>query len=76
MQRNGRIKRLGSKHDNVTIYNLVTADGVDEKKFYKLMKQKEIIDKIVEKSEDEEAAVSRATRIMDQELIDELIGKK
>jgi len=72
LQRNGRIRRLGSKHNKVHIYNLVTAGGIDESKFNKLMKQKEIIDQVVEKNEMEEEAIIRATRSMEQELIAEL----
>lgn len=70
LQRNGRIRRLGSKHEHVTVYNLVTSGGIDEAKFHKLMKQKEIIDQVVEKTEIEEEAVIRATRSMEKELID------
>ena len=71
-QRGGRIKRLGSKHDTVYIYNLVTQGGIDEKKYYKLMAQKDIIDQVVEKTEIEEEAVIRATSSMDRELINEI----
>lgn len=76
MQRNGRIRRLGSKHNKVHIYNLVTSGGIDESKFTKLMKQKEIIDQVVEKNEMEEEAIIRATRSMEQELIAELQKQK
>lgn len=71
-QRGGRIRRLGSEHDTVFIYNLVTAGGIDEKKYDKLMKQKEIIDYVVEKTESEEEAVLRLTQSMEQELLKEM----
>ena len=75
-QRNGRIRRLGSKHDTVYVYNLVTAEGIDEKKYYKILKQKEIIDQVVEKNELEEDAVIRATASMNKELLGEMMKKK
>lgn len=71
-QRNGRIKRLGSNHDTVYIYNLLTQGGIDEKKYYKLLAQKDIIDQVVEKTDVEEEAVIRATSSMERELINEI----
>lgn len=75
-QRNARIRRLGSKHDHVTIYNLVTSGGIDESKYDKLMKQKEIIERVVEKTEDEEEAVIRITKSLEKQLIDDIAKKK
>lgn len=75
-QRNGRIKRLGSKHDTVFVYNLVTQGGIDEKKYYKILEQKEIADQVVEKNELEEDAVIRATASMNKSLLKEITKKK
>jgi len=75
-QRGGRIRRLGSKHNKVYIYSLVTTGGIDEAIFGKLMKQKEIIDQVVEKNEMEEEAIIRATKSMELELIEELKKQK
>lgn len=75
-QRNGRIRRLGSTFNSVYIYNLFTSEGIDEKKFHKIMKQKEIIDQVVEKNEIEEEAVIRATASMNKELIKEVLKRK
>lgn len=75
-QRNGRIRRLGSAHDTVHIYNLVTAEGIDEKKYHKILKQKEIIDQVVEKNDLEEDAVVRATASMNKSLLSEVMKKK
>lgn len=75
-QRNGRIRRLGSAHETVYIYNLVTAEGIDEKKYYKILKQKEIIDQVVEKNSLEENAVVRATASMNKELLTEVMKKR
>jgi SNF2 family DNA or RNA helicase len=71
-QRNGRIKRLGSVHDTVYIYNFVVQGAIDEKKYQKIMAQKEIIDMAIEKTTEEEDAVIRATASMERELINEL----
>lgn len=75
-QRGGRIRRLGSKHNKVYIYNLVTTGGIDEALYGKILKQKEIIDQVVEKTEVEEEAIIRATRSMEIELIEELRKNK
>lgn len=74
-QRGGRIRRLGSKHNKVHIYNLVTSGGIDEALFAKILRQKEIIDQVVEKNEMEEEAIIRATKSMELELIEELRRK-
>lgn len=61
-QRNARIRRLGSAHSTVYIYNLVTKGGVDEAKFRKLMKQKAVIDKVVENDNTQNHAIDQATQ--------------
>lgn len=71
-QRNGRIKRLGSKHDTVYVYNIVVQGAIDERKYHKIMEQKEIIDLVVEKTDTEEEAVIRATASMERALINEI----
>lgn len=75
-QRGGRIRRLGSKHNKVHIYNLVTSGGIDEALYGKILKQKEIIDQVVEKNEMEEEAIIRATRSMEVELIEQIRKNK
>jgi SNF2 family DNA or RNA helicase len=60
LQRNGRIRRLGSEHDKVFIYNLVTREGVDEKKLTELQKQMKINDKIIENNQSEVDAIKNA----------------
>ena len=72
-QRNGRIQRLGSTHDKVHIHNIVTQEGLDMKKFYKILEQKEIAGFVVEKTDFEEDAVIRATKSMNGELIKDLL---
>ena len=75
-QRGGRIQRLGSNHDDVHIYNIAIKGGIDEAKYHKIMKQKELIDQVVEKDEIEEDAVFRATASMETELIKEIMKSK
>jgi SNF2 family DNA or RNA helicase len=75
-QRKGRIRRLNSSHDTVHIYNMITAEGIDEKKYYKLMEQKDIIDQVIEKNDSEENAVVRATASMNKSLLNEVVKRK
>ena len=67
-QRNARIRRLGSTHSVVYIYNLVTKGGIDEAKYTKLMKQKDIIDKVVENDSKQKKAIDTATSVLDELL--------
>lgn len=60
-QRNGRIRRLGSEHDRIYIYNLLIKD-FEEKKFEKLMKQKDVFDYYIENNEEENKAIEEATK--------------
>lgn len=71
-QRNGRIQRLGSTHEKVFIYNPVVKGGLDEKKFQRILEQKELAGFVVEKNEVEEDAVIQATSSMNKQLIKDL----
>ena len=73
-QRRGRIIRLGSTHKDVFLYNCLTSGGIDESTFHKLMKQKDVIDLVVEKTDEEEAAVILATKLQ-AELLEDLFKK-
>jgi SNF2 family DNA or RNA helicase len=66
LQRNGRIRRLGSEHDKVFIYNLVIKDAVDEKKLTALQKQMKINEKVIENNTLEAKAIKDA----DNEITD------
>lgn len=70
-QRNARIRRLGSQHSTVYIYNLVIKGGVDEAKYRKLMKQKDMIDEVVENDSEQKRAIDQATALL-EELRDEM----
>lgn len=71
-QRNGRIRRLGSEHSKIYIFNLIIKD-FEEKKFQRLMKQKEIFDKIVEKTEDEKKAIELALQKFKEQEIEDIL---
>jgi len=71
-QRNGRIQRLGSSHDQVFIYNPVVKGGLDEKKFLTIMEKKELAGFVVEKNEIEKEAVIDVTSSMNKELIKQI----
>lgn len=58
-QRNGRIKRIGSKYSQVTAYNLYAVGGPDEGIVEKLEKRRDSIDTIVESKEDEKEAYAK-----------------
>lgn len=58
-QRNGRIKRIGSKHSQVIAYNLYTKGSLDEKIVNKLQNRRDSIDNIVESNEDEKEAYAQ-----------------
>lgn len=77
-QRKGRNKRLGSKYKEVYVYNFGIDGAIDHSKFNKLMKQKEIIDMVVEKNELEEDAVIRVTQEINMmnDIIKEMKTKK
>jgi len=75
-QRNGRIQRLGSTHDQVFIYNPVVKGGLDEKKFLTIMEKKELAGFVVEKNEIEKEAVIDVTSSMNKELIKQIKNEK
>lgn len=58
-QRNGRIKRIGSKYSQVIAYNLYAVGGPDEGIVEKLEKRRDSIDNIIESKEDEKEAYAR-----------------
>lgn len=58
-QRNGRIKRIGSKYSQVLVYNLYAIGGPDEDVVAKLEKRRDSIDGIVESNEDEKEAYAK-----------------
>ncbi|QJX80642.1 hypothetical protein FDZ14_31625 (plasmid) [Priestia megaterium] len=60
LQRNGRIRRLGSKHDKVFIYNMFTKDGKDEQVYKAIKKQIQLNDKIIENKELDNEAIRQA----------------
>ncbi|XIH10570.1 hypothetical protein C1N87_29620 (plasmid) [Priestia aryabhattai] len=60
LQRNGRIRRLGSKHEKVFIYNMFTKDGKDEQVYKAIKKQIQLNDKIIENQELDNEAIRQA----------------
>ncbi|PGK51491.1 hypothetical protein CN918_27250 [Priestia megaterium] len=71
-QRNGRIQRLGSLHETVFFINLVTADGIDEVKYKRIMKKQENIDTAINSNDAEKLLISNAAEEMDDNFIDEI----
>jgi SNF2 family DNA or RNA helicase len=70
LQRNGRIRRLGSEHDKVFIYNLVIKDAVDEKKLTALQKQMKINEKVIENNNLEVKAIKDADNEINDLIFD------
>lgn len=60
LQRNGRIRRLGSKHDKVFIYNMFTKDGKDEQVYKAIKRQIKLNEKIIENKELDKEAIKQA----------------
>jgi SNF2 family DNA or RNA helicase len=68
-QTKGRINRLGSKHERVYIYCLMTESGFDETTYKNLKKQEQMIKRVVEKTADEQRAVDEITKQLEEELL-------
>lgn len=60
LQRNGRIRRLGSQHDTVFIYNLMTNGGIDEQVFKSIQKQIKLNEKMIENKKMDNDAIKKA----------------
>lgn len=60
-QRCGRIHRIGSSFKEVTIINLITRGGIDERIQDVLYKKRELANQLVEKSDKEKAEMNRLT---------------
>ena len=46
-QRMGRIRRVGSDHNNVVVYDMITQDSFDEVKMQKIAKDKELVNSLI-----------------------------
>lgn len=60
-QRCGRIHRIGSSFKEVTIINLITRGGIDERIQEVLYKKRELSNQLVEKNDKEKAEMNRLT---------------
>lgn len=67
LQRNGRIRRLGSKHENIFIYNLLTEGGSDESTFKTLQKQMETNDLMIENRVEDQASIEKANEFLNND---------
>ena len=56
-QRNGRVHRIGSKHNKVTIIDLVTVGSIDEKIKETILEKKNLSDQLVEKNSSEKSVM-------------------
>jgi SNF2 family DNA or RNA helicase len=61
-QRNGRIRRIGSRWDEVYVSNLVSENAIDEKIVKAIANKREIFDKIVENTDDQTKALKKMAR--------------
>ncbi|MCK2000068.1 DEAD/DEAH box helicase [[Brevibacterium] frigoritolerans] len=60
LQRNGRIRRLGSPHKSIFIYNLFTDGGKDEQVYKAIKRQIKLNDKIIENKDIDNEAIKKA----------------
>jgi len=60
-QRNGRIRRIGSEYSNITIVDMVTADGIDKTLLSVHDRKREVIDAILEPSWEEKRFIQAIT---------------
>lgn len=60
-QRDGRVHRIGSTHSVVNIIHILTKGGIDEKVEEALYRKRELAGQIVEKNQEERAAMNRLT---------------
>src|SRR5690625_4718033 len=61
LQRNGRIRRLGSKHDRVFIHNLIIKKSVDEDNFKSIQKQMKTNDQMIENRAEDLKSIKEAS---------------
>lgn len=47
VQRNGRIRRIGSKHEYIVIYDIISSDSFDQRKIEKLEKDKMVSESLL-----------------------------
>lgn len=66
-QRCGRIIRLGSEHEEVSIYNILITDSIDTMKRKKLERQKSIIDFVVENNENQDSLISEYMKLIENQ---------
>lgn len=71
-QRAGRVHRIGSEHSVVNIIDIITIGGIDEKIEEALYKKRQLAGQIVEKNEEERAAMNKLTA----GFLTKLMGKK
>lgn len=71
-QRNGRIIRIGSKHEKVRIINLISQNSIDERVYQILREKSALFEQIIEKTEAETEAVLR----LNKNIMKKLLGKK
>lgn len=68
-QRNARIHRLDSKHESVSVINLISLDSLDERILDTLYKKKSTAEKIIENTEDEAEYLSNLTNHLVRKLV-------
>src|SRR5690625_6479215 len=62
LQRNGRIRRLGSEHQRVFIHNLIIQDSVDEDNFRNIQTQMKTNDLMIENRPEDIESIQKASR--------------
>jgi SNF2 family DNA or RNA helicase len=75
-QRCGRIHRIGSSFKEVTIINLITRGGIDEQIQETLYKKRELSNQLVEKNDQERAAMNRLSAGLMTKLVKKTKTKK
>ncbi|MGN5650568.1 DEAD/DEAH box helicase [Bacillus sp. Brlt_9] len=70
LQRNGRIRRLGSKHDKVFIYNMFTIGGKDEQVYKAIERQIKLNDKVIENRDMDLEAIKKANEEIEKAIND------
>lgn len=69
-QRAGRVHRIGSKHDTVSIIDLITTGGIDERIEEALYSKRELAQQLVEKNDDERAVMNSLTNGLMKKLLE------
>lgn len=57
-QRAGRVHRIGSEHTSVSIIDIITIGGIDERVEEALYEKRQLAEQIVEKNDSERAAIN------------------